>query len=361
MNGRNVAFLEVVRCNLLTSLSLLLYGWGGWMTPAQGATVAFQDSAASPVPLTMASQVESQAQSTDAAPAPTASPTTLSLKGTAQAQPTDTAPASTATVLVNQPFTTQPHFSESCGSSSLPQTSDQACPTPEARLLAQTADPASEPLESPSGSNPFNSPAVPETPLDLPPEVIESSPVLQEWLQRTPNVTDEIANDPSFRPRLRLGYSQFPSSGNISGANVGVEDVFIWPGTGLTLSGNYARSWNSDRETYGAQARFYLFPLGGYVNFAPVLGYRQLSTSGYTTSGIDVGMRLMVIPSRGGGADVALSQTWVAPGTQDEVGMTGASIGYAVTSKLRLSTDLQFQNSRFGQDSRLGINLEWLL
>lgn len=198
-------------------------------------------------------------------------------------------------------------------------------------------------------------------PLDLPPEVIQESPVLQEWLQRTPDIAAEIANDPSFRTRLRLGYSQFPSSGGTSGFNAGVEDVFVWPGTGLTLSGDYARSWDGNREDYGAEARFYVFPLGGIVNFAPVLGYRQLTTSQYSTSGLDVGMRLMIIPSRGGGADVAISQSWVAPGSQDEVGMTAASIGYAVTSHLRLATQLQFQNSRFGQDSHLGLSLEWLL
>ncbi|HEY9735725.1 MAG TPA: hypothetical protein V6D06_05560 [Trichocoleus sp.] len=197
--------------------------------------------------------------------------------------------------------------------------------------------------------------------MDLPADVIESSPVLQEWLQRTPDIADEIVNSPSFRTRLRLGYANFPSSGNLSGIQAGIEDVFVWPGTGLTLSGDYARSGNGTREAYGAEARFYVFPLGGYVNFAPILGYRQLSTNRYTISGVNVGMRLMIIPSRGGAADVAITQNWVAPGTQDEVGMTGASVGYAVTNRLRLSTDLQFQNSRFGQDSRIGINLEWLL
>jgi hypothetical protein len=232
-----------------------------------------------------------------------------------------------------------------------------ACPEAAAPPLAQSPAP-SEPL-APTA---LPEPADPATaPLDLPPGVIESSPVLRQWLERTPDIAAEIANDPSFRTRLRLGYAQFPSSGNIGGFSAGVEDVFVWPGTGLTVSGDYARSWNGDRESYGAEARYYVFPLGGYVNFAPVVGYRQLSTPRYSSSGVNVGMRLMIIPSRGGGADVAISQTWVAPGTDDEVGLTGASVGYAVTNRLRLSTDLQFQNSRFGQDSRLGINLEWLL
>ncbi|MBD0334401.1 MAG: hypothetical protein ICV62_02830 [Cyanobacteria bacterium Co-bin13] len=266
----------------------------------------------------------------------------------------------------NLPTQPLPPF-ESC-----PAIEIAACPEEPAQLLVQTPaqapDAASESVEPSPLPESTAPPLVPEpaappltTPLDLPPEVIESSPVLQEWLERTPDIAAEIANDPSFRTRLRLGYAQFPSSGNISGFNAGVEDVFVWPGTGLTVSGDYARSWNGDRESYGAEARYYLFPLGGYVNFAPVVGYRQLSTTRYSSSGVNVGMRLMVIPSRGGAADVSISQTWVAPGTDEEVGLTSTSVGYAVTHRVRLSTDLQFQNSRFGQDSRLGINLEWLL
>lgn len=230
---------------------------------------------------------------------------------------------------------------------------------PPADSLALPPSTAPVQLAQPAPAAP--GPSTPVTPLDLPPAVIENSPVLQEWLEHIPDIADEIANDPSFRTRLRLGYAHFPSSGNLGGIQAGVEDVFVWPGTGLTLSGDYARSWNGDREAYGAEARYYVFPLGGYVNIAPVVGYRQLATSRYTTSGANVGLRLVVVPSRGGGSDVSISQSWVAPGTPDEVGLTSATLGYAVTPQLRLATDLQFQNSRFGQDSRLGINLEWLL
>ncbi|HEY9764396.1 MAG TPA: hypothetical protein V6D07_17855 [Trichocoleus sp.] len=342
MNGRNVVSLKIVRYSLLSSLSLLLHGWEGGLVQAQEVATTSQELVPTVTP-TMASHL------------------------VVEAEPSTTAPASTAPTLAKgvQPLMSQSQLlTESCQPLFTKNNISQTCPSQTTTLLAQAGSLPSEPLEAPSTTtpDPTTSPdSEAASPLDLPPDVIESSPVLQEWLQRTPDIADEIANEPSFRPRLRLGYSQFPSNGNIGGVNAGVEDVFVWPGTGLTLSGDYARSWNGDREMYGAQARFYLFPLGGYVNFAPVLGYRQLSTRSYTTSGVDVGMRLMIIPSRGGGADVALSQSWVAPGTQDEIGMTGATIGYAVTSQLRLSTDLQFQNSRFGQDSRLGLNLEWLL
>ncbi|MEO1068315.1 MAG: hypothetical protein AAFW95_04250 [Cyanobacteria bacterium J06638_6] len=197
--------------------------------------------------------------------------------------------------------------------------------------------------------------------LDLDPAVIENSPVLQRWLEQVPDVADEIRNQPSFRTRLRVGYVQFPSTGQISGVGAAVEDVFVVPGTGLTASAAYSRSWNGQREDYGSEFRYYLLPLGGYVNIAPTVGYRSLSTPDYQTNGLDVGLRLMLVPSRGGGADLTLSQRWVAPGNEGEVGITSLAVGYAVTSQLRLGTDFQLQNSRFGQDSRLGISLELLL
>lgn len=198
-------------------------------------------------------------------------------------------------------------------------------------------------------------------PLELDPTIIEQSPVLRRWLEETPDIADEIRHQPSFRTRLRLGYANFPSSGEIGGFQLGIEDVFVWRGTGLTLSGDYSRSYNGQRESYGAAARYYLLPLGGYVNLAPSIGYRSVSTADYSADGVDLGIRLMLVPSRGGAADLALSQHWVAPGSDQEVGITSLTLGYAVTRQIRLGSDLQFQNSRFGQDSRWGLSLEWLL
>jgi hypothetical protein len=197
--------------------------------------------------------------------------------------------------------------------------------------------------------------------LDLDPAVIDGSPTLQRWLERIPDIADEIRHQPSFRTRLRAGYAQFPSNAQIGGFGAAVEDVFLVPGTGLSASADYSRSWNGDRQSYGGEARYYLLPLGGYVNIAPTVGYRSLHTPAYQTDGLDVGLRLMLVPSRGGGADLALSQRWVAPGSEGEVGITSLAIGYAVTRQLRLGTDFQLQNSRFGQDSRFGLSLELLL
>ena len=58
--------------------------------------------------------------------------------------------------------------------------------------------------------------------------------------------------------------------------------------------------------------------------------------------------------------DISLSQSFLSPGGSEEVGITSLSVGYAVTPQLRLSTDLEWQNSIEDNDSRVGINLELL-
>ena len=101
-------------------------------------------------------------------------------------------------------------------------------------------------------------------------------------------------------------------------------------------------------------------PLGKYINFAPLVGYRHLETDKYSTDGVNVGVRLLLVLSRSGAADISLTQSWVSPGTDEEVGLTTLSFGYAVTQNLRLSTDIQKQNSPEDKDSQVGIVLEWM-
>ena len=223
------------------------------------------------------------------------------------------------------------------------QTQPQSTPTP-------TPEEQTQPQPTPT-------PAAGE--LDLSPEIIESSPVLQRWRQNVPNVLRDIRNDPSFRTRLRLGYSQFPSSDDASGVNLGVEDFFLGK-TGLTLSGEYQTSFNGDRSAYGGDLRYYVLPLGGYINIAPVLGYRHLETEKYSRGGVNVGARLMLVLSRGGAADISLTQSWVSPGSDEEIGLTTLSFGYAVTRNVRVATDIQRQNARENKDSRVGIVFEWM-
>ncbi len=195
--------------------------------------------------------------------------------------------------------------------------------------------------------------------LDFSPEIIKGSPVLQRWRRQVPNVLEDIKNDPSFRTRLRFGYSQFPSTRQAAGVNVGIEDMFI-NRTGLTVSGEYQAAFNGKREAYGADLHYYLRPLGSYINVAPVVGYRHLETNLYSTDGVNLGARLMLVLSRGGAADISLNQSWVAPGTAQEVGLTTLSFSYALTHNLRISTDIEKQNARLNKDSRVGFVLEFM-
>lgn len=199
-----------------------------------------------------------------------------------------------------------------------------------------------------------------EPELDLDPEIIEDSPVLQRWREEVPDLLSEIRRDPSFRTRLRLGYSQFPANEQAAGFNVGVEDAFLGH-TGLTVSANYQRTFNGERESYGGDLHYYVLPLGSSINVAPVLGYRHIATDRYTTDGVNLGARIRLVPSRTGAADVTFTQSWVAPGSSEEVGISTLSLGYAVTPNIRISTDLEKQNASRRKDSRIAIVLEWML
>ncbi len=196
--------------------------------------------------------------------------------------------------------------------------------------------------------------------IDLPPEVIQESPVWQEWLKEVPNVLEEIRQDPSFRTRLRLGFTSFPSTDDAAGINIGVEDIFI-KRTGLTISADYQTAFNGDRNAAGVDVHYFLLPLGSYANFAPLVGYRYVQSNDFSTDGVHVGVRLMLALSRSGGGDISVSQSFISPGGgNEEVGITSLSVGYAVTSHLRLSGDLEWQNSQENKDNRFGVNLEWL-
>ena len=196
--------------------------------------------------------------------------------------------------------------------------------------------------------------------VDIDPRILEESPVLRRWLEEIPDVATDIKYDPAWRTRLRVGYALFPSNNQTSGFQVGIQDVFVGR-TPLTFSADYYQNSRGDRAGYGIDAQYYILPLGWYGNVAPVLGYRHVETDFYTVSGINVGFRIVLIPSRTSAVDLSFSQTWVAPGTANEVGLTTFSVGYALTSQLRISTDIQTQNTDSRQDSRVGVLLEWML
>ncbi|NJN88660.1 MAG: hypothetical protein HC881_23245 [Leptolyngbyaceae cyanobacterium SL_7_1] len=188
---------------------------------------------------------------------------------------------------------------------------------------------------------------------------MEESPLWQDWVEEVPDVLSEIRTDPSFRTRLRLGYSHFADAEEESGFHVGVEDVVLGR-SHFTISGDYQANFEGDRELYGANLRYYIFSLGSYVNLAPVVGYRSVQVDEFHTDGLDLGLRLLLALSRTGAADLALTHTWVSPGEYDEVGVTTLAVGYALTRQLRLSTDLQRQGSPEGEEARLGVGLEWM-
>ena len=196
--------------------------------------------------------------------------------------------------------------------------------------------------------------------LDIPETVIQESPALQRWLDEVPDLLEDIKHDPSFKTRWRLGFTTFPSTDDALGINLGIEDIFI-DRTGLTISADYQFSFNGDRNAAGADLQYFLLPLGNYLNIAPLVGYRYVQSNDFNTDGPHVGLRLMLAFSRTGAGDISLSQSFISPGSDREVGITSLSVGYAFTSKLRLSSDLEWQNSIEKNDSRAGINLELLL
>lgn len=200
----------------------------------------------------------------------------------------------------------------------------------------------------------------PQSSVDLDPKLIKESPVLQRWMNNTIDVAADIANEPSFRTRARLSYSNFPSTNHISGLSVGVEDVRL-ERTRLTVSASYQTSLNSDRRAWGTNLHYYMRPLGSYINIAPVVGYQHLKNKADSIDGVSLGFRLLFILSRSGGADVTLTQTWVAPGSDEEAGLSTLSFSYALNRQLRLSTELEKQNTKRSKDNRFGIGLEWML
>lgn len=194
---------------------------------------------------------------------------------------------------------------------------------------------------------------------DLTPEMIDGSPVLRKWLNGIPDVMSDIKTDPSFRTRVKFGYSQYPSTNQSGGFHLAVDDIFFGR-SGLSASANYSSASSGNRSTYGADAQYYLLPLGSYINITPLIGFRHLQTDKYSRDGLNIGVKLMIIPARGGGADLALSQSWVGFGSNTETGLTTLSVGYAITNQIRLSTDIQQQNARENYDSRVGVGLEWM-
>jgi hypothetical protein len=194
--------------------------------------------------------------------------------------------------------------------------------------------------------------------LDLDPNLINNSPVLQRWTEDIPNVLEDIRHDPSFKSKLQLGYVQYPSSDHIGGFQIGLEDLFLG-NTGITLSLGYSESFNSDRAHWAGDFAYSLFPLGNYFNLAPVVGYHSLDTETYQEEGLNLGLQLRWVLSRTGAAEIRFTQSFVSPGQETEVGLTTLMVGYSLTQQLRLGVEIQKQNASPAKDSRVGILTQW--
>ena len=117
--------------------------------------------------------------------------------------------------------------------------------------------------------------------------------------------------------------------------------------------------WNSFYQLK-ENLQYYVLPLGYYVNVAPVVGYRSISTNNYSEDGVNIGGKIIFPLSRSGAADLSFSQTFISPGDDDEVGVTNVSFGYAITKQIRLATEIEKQNSRVKKDSQFSIIIEWM-
>ncbi len=223
----------------------------------------------------------------------------------------------------------------------------------------QSSPVVAKPLQLAQNPERAEAPPTSNNSIDLNPEIINGSPVLQKWLKAIPDVGRDIQTDPSFRTRVKIGYSQYPSTGQSGGFHLAIDDIFFGQ-SGLSASANYNAASTGKRNAYGADAQYYLLPLGGYFNITPLLGWRHLETDKYSRDGLNLGVKLMLVPSRGGGADISVSQSWVGFGGSNETGLTTLSVGYALTNNLRLSTDIQQQNAKENYDSRIGFGVEWM-
>ncbi|MGB3615023.1 MAG: hypothetical protein WBA10_14615 [Elainellaceae cyanobacterium] len=221
---------------------------------------------------------------------------------------------------------------------------------------AQSAEETIPPDAAQSGDP---SAASQESTLDLDDAVIESSPVLQRWLEEVPDILEDIRHDPAFRGRLRLGYLRLSTDGDDDGILVGLEDVILTR-SGLTLSADYRGELGGDRYSGGGELRYYLLPLGRRINLAPVLGYRVIRTPRENLDGVAVGARLLLVPSRSGAADISVTQLLVNPGSGEEASLFTVSTGYALTQQLRISGDVQIETIS-ESDTQIAVILELIL
>ncbi len=193
--------------------------------------------------------------------------------------------------------------------------------------------------------------------LDIDPAIVEDSPVLQRWGEQIPDILDDIRNDPSFKTRVQLGYFQQGSSDNPS-VEIGVADLLLG-NTGITANLSYRDSLSRDRAHWKSDLAYSLFPLGNYVNVAPVVGYHAITTPNFSEQGLNLGLQVRFVLSRTGAAEIRLTQSFIDPGQASELGVTNLTVGYAITEQIRLSVEFETQRSSFANENYFGLLTEW--
>jgi len=106
--------------------------------------------------------------------------------------------------------------------------------------------------------------------------------------------------------RLRLGSPDFLPRGQKGGVNVGWEDVFIGR-TGLTVSGEYQAAFNRKRPVWSRPALL----CASFGQLCQRRGGGRLSASRnepVLNGWRNLGARLLLVLSRGGAADISLTQ-----------------------------------------------------
>ena len=193
--------------------------------------------------------------------------------------------------------------------------------------------------------------------LEIDRQVVESSPVLQRWLENPPDLLEDIYHIPSFNTKLQLGVT---SRDNSLGIEAGVSDVFVGRSP-LTLNAGYQTEFSGRESELNADLRYYLLPLGSYWNVSPIVGYRQFNQFNRPQiSGLDVGLQGILVLSPHS-SEIRLSHTFTAPNTDLELSKTSLSTSYAITSNLRLGTKIEWRRSPIIYDSRVGFLLELAL
>lgn len=190
--------------------------------------------------------------------------------------------------------------------------------------------------------------------LGLDTEVVESSPVLQRWLNDPPDLLDEIRNTPAVPTRLQAGI-------DVSEWSVGISDLYLLER--VSLSSNYQQSFDRPQDvTFGSNLRYFVAPVGSRLNLAPQVGFGRIDQLDRFLSGPQYGA-YVVLALDPGAADLTLSYNWLDPSRSTQEGE--ATVGditaaYALSQSTRLAARYRWQHSTITKDQDLSLILEWV-